>query len=95
MSYTDEGFDKYFMRKRAKRATPMITRQAANTLIDSLSGDKIVGGIIESTNGQLTIDLENGKMVYNDGIVDLLSLGGSDNNLIIRDTNDSTLVTTG
>lgn len=94
MSYIDEGFDKFFKRKQEKGTPSTITHQATDVLIDGMSGDKIIGGIIESNNGKLSIDLENGKIIYNDGVVDLVSVGGDDNNLVIKDKDNTTIIST-
>lgn len=52
------------------------TQQTMQAVLPSISGDNIQNGIIQSANGNLTIDLNNGTLNYNDGAVNLFNLGG-------------------
>src|SRR5438128_1752920 len=96
MNYLDLGFDQSFERHPQKRITseelPDVTPFTADSIIQQIPGSKIAGGVIESQDGKLKIDLEKGQFLYNDGVVDLLSLGGASRSLTVKDSNGTTLI---
>lgn len=42
--------------------------------LPQIPGNNVVGGILQSTNGNLTIDLNQGILNYNDGVQNLLTM---------------------
>lgn len=53
------------------------TSQTTQSMLQPISGDQIQGGVIQSNNGNLQLDLNNNILTYNDGITNLLNVGGS------------------
>ena len=95
MSWQDAGFDDSFERKKKmvrQDEIPQISPFTADSVFTEIPGSKISRGIIKSQNGKLEIDLDNGTLTYNDGVVDLLKVGGDDNNLTLKSSSDTTLI---
>ena len=55
------------------------TSQTLNTVMQPVSANNIQGGILQSNNGNLQIDLNNGTLNYSNGATDLFNLGGQSN----------------
>lgn len=96
MNYQDIGFDHFFRRgnsnKIKSQELPELSASAVESLIDQISGTKLSGGIISSKDGKLTIDLENSLIKYNDGVIDLLKVGGANKELTLKNNSDTILV---
>src|SRR5438128_1037696 len=71
-----------------------VTQQDASTMFQGIPADKISGGTLQSQDGSLLIDLDQGTINYNDGAVDLFSLGGQNKNLTIYNSNNTNLLST-
>lgn len=54
--------------------------QNLNQASQPISADQIQGGTLTSSNGNLSIDLTSGQLNYSDGAVNLLNVGGTNNN---------------
>lgn len=54
-----------------------LASQNLSPATQQVSGDAVQGGTIKSSNGNLQIDLSNGTLNYNDGVTNLLSIGGN------------------
>ena len=53
--------------------------QNLNQSSQQISADQIQGGTLTSNNGNLSIDLSQGQINYNDGAQQLLDIGGTNN----------------
>jgi len=53
------------------------TNQTMQALLPAISANNVQGGVIQSNNGNLQIDLNNGTLNYNDGVQNLLNVGGT------------------
>lgn len=51
--------------------------QTIQSLLQPVSADNVQGGVLQSNNGNLTIDLNNGTLNYSDGAANLFNLGGT------------------
>lgn len=97
MDYTDLGYNKSFQRlpstqQITSNQIPTLSPYTVNSIIQALSASKIKGGILQSTDGKLLINLDSGTIQYNDGVVSLLTLGGSNGELTLKDNNNNILV---
>ena len=94
MSYLDSGFDP-FLEKVADPGTAEISNQDYDALIDSLTGNKIVGGAISSVNQKMVFNLSDGTFIVNDGLSERIRLGFMENGEIglrIRDKDGNELL---
>lgn len=71
--------------------------QNNNPATQTTSGSAIQGGVLQSDNGNLQIDLTNGTINYSDGITNLLNLGGANaqgtpNSLTVQNSAGSTIL---
>lgn len=71
--------------------------QNLNQASQQVSADQISGGVLQSDNGNLNIDLNSGTLQYTDGIQTLLNVGGANlqgtqNSLTINDANGQQLL---
>ena len=93
MNYEEAGFNQFFRREEPTKKIevadlPEISTEDFGSLFQEVSGSKIRGGVLRSRDGRLTIDLENGKMTYNNGVVDLFTLGGTDREMTLKNTDN-------
>ncbi len=105
-TYLDRGFNQFFQRipvnqgpynwndYAANNSLPQVTTQDASTMFQGIPADKITGGVLQSRNGNLKLNLDDGTLVYNDGVVDLLAIGGEDNNLTIKNSSNINILST-
>ncbi len=97
MDYTQLGFNNSFQRAEqiqqiSSGQIPTMSPYTVNSIIQGLSASKIKGGILQSNDGKLLIDLNLGTIKYNDGVTDLLTVGGANNELTLKDNNNNILV---
>lgn len=102
MDYLEAGFTKNFTRQPYKRdtsiepemgkSTPEYTTYDVDSLFQEIPGDKISGGVLTSLDGTLEINLNEGSIKYNDGVVDLLSVGGTDKTLTAKNSSNNTIL---
>lgn len=71
---------------------PQITQQDAATMFQGIPATNISGGLLQSQDGALQINLDQGGITYNDGAVDLFSLGGDNKNLTINNSNNTSIL---
>lgn len=71
---------------------PQVTQQDAATMFQGIPGSNISGGLIQSQDGALQINLDQGGITYNDGAVNLFSLGGQDKNLTINNSSNTSIL---
>lgn len=71
---------------------PQVTQQDAATMFQGIPGNTISGGLIQSQDGALSINLDQGGITYNDGAVDLLSIGGANKNVNINNSSNSSIL---
>lgn len=71
-----------------------VTTQDAATMFQGIPANNISGGVMQSQNGALTIDLNQGSINYNDGAVNLFNLGGPDNNLTVNNSSNNNILST-
>lgn len=88
--YDYRGF--YDWEDYAVSGIPQVDAQDAATMFQSISANTITEGVLQSANGRLQIDLNQGSLSYNDGAVDLLRLGGQDNNLTINNSSNTSIL---
>lgn len=93
MSYLDSGFDPY-LEKIADPGTSEVSNQDYDALIDSLSANKLVGGSITSVNQKAVFSLDDGTLIFSDGLAERVRLGFMENGEIglrIRDKDSNEL----
>lgn len=94
MSYIDTGYDEFFERSIA---SPVEELQSidADVVLEGISGQSILSdGSIESNNGKLAINLNKNSFSINDGVVERIRLGQTDDGeygLIIKDREGNVL----
>jgi hypothetical protein len=70
----DLGFDAYGNRPMGQGSS-LTSATKLDDLIENLSGSKLNVGVISSTDGRVTFDLENRRIIINDGTNDRILLG--------------------
>jgi len=94
-TYLDTGFDNNFQRGRKDiPEIKQITVQDASTMFQGIPANTIKGGVLQSNDGKLSINLDAGQILYNDGVVDLFNLGGDNSNLTIKNNSNLNLLST-
>lgn len=88
--YDYRGF--YDWEDYAANGIQQVDQQDAATMFQGISGNSITEGVLQSPNGRLQIDLNQGSINYNDGAVNLFSLGGQDNNLTINNSSNTSIL---
>lgn len=96
MAYQNIGFDENLIRVEASGNT----QQALDPLefdnfTDSISGDKVQGGLMSSPDGRAQFDLNKGTFLINNGVEDLVTFGtlpDSSIGLLIKDQNGNILL---
>lgn len=86
MSYLDSDFN-IFLDKPLSNQSDM-TALDFDAQIDSISADKINSGTMQSPGGRTSLDLDEGSFVSNDGLINRVELGKTQDGgygLIIRD----------
>ncbi len=71
--------------------------QNLNGASQPISADQISGGMLTSNNENLTIDMNSGQINFNDGVQNLLNIGGTnsqgtDNSLTINNAQGQTIL---
>jgi len=56
------------------------TSQSIQSMMQPISASQIQGGTLQSNNGNLQMNLDQGTLTYNDGITQLLNVGGASPN---------------
>jgi hypothetical protein len=92
MSYTMIGFDENFTRIDSDSQQEQDQEYQAELLSYGIPANNIVGGVMQSQNGNLQIDLNQGAITYNDGTTNLLQVGGQNNSVQIQNANASTIL---
>ena len=75
-SYLDRGYSIYFEREfidrlqAPNRKLPYLSSFDMDSYVEEVSATKLSGGIIQSKDGKLKINLEEGTIRYNDGITE-------------------------
>jgi len=70
----DLGFDAYGNRPMGQGSS-LTSATKLDNLIENLSGSKLNVGVISSTDGRVTFDLENRRIIINDGTTDRVLIG--------------------
>lgn len=68
--YIKRGYSKTFEKDANERKIPFLSQFDVKSYIEGIPADLINGGIIQSVDGKLKIDLDNGTITYNDGITE-------------------------
>ena len=97
MSYTDIGFDQFFQREIIP-STPddrLISSFDFSSQVQNTSGDQIKGGLIQSQNQKVSLNLDKENFVISDGVNDRVTLGRLPDDsygLLIRDEDGNILM---
>ncbi len=91
MNYLDLGYNELFTREQpvnqiTVEQLPQVPSVMIDKLLQEISLSMISGGRVQSNNGKLVIDLEKGEIVYNNGVKDLVFIGGEDDKVVINET---------
>lgn len=92
-TYLDQKYNEYFRRPLFDRS-PILSSQEIDYTFPDISSSRLSGGIFETKNGVLKIDLENNLINLSDGITELLSIDADKKRVVIKDKNGTTLVDT-
>lgn len=100
MAYDDLGYDPWLQRANPPGVQasgfPQMNPQMTDYLMQSISGSKVNGGVMVSSNGQFVLDLNNGYLKVNNGSgIDLITLGTLSDGSIgleIKDNNGNTIL---
>jgi len=74
MSFLDSNFDPY-LEKIVDTGSSEQSNQDFDALVDSFSGNKVVGGVLTSANGRSAYNLDDGTFIVNDGLAERARLG--------------------
>jgi len=87
------GFDDNFIRQDPEVEQMKDQEYQQELLQFGVPANNVVGGVMQSINGNLRIDLNQGQILYNDGVVDLLNVGGQNNAITISNDQSSSILT--
>lgn len=66
--YLNRGYSATFEKESNERKIPFLSQFDVESYIEGITANLIKGGVIQSNDGKLKIDLDNGTITYNDGI---------------------------
>src|SRR5947207_10973852 len=105
VSYIDIGYDRFFKKQIAAPGSTQgddaslanLYSQGGstpdNSLLQQIPANNVVGGVMQSNGGNMSIDLNNGIFNYTDGVQTLLSIDPV-NGLQINNNQGQSLVST-
>lgn len=94
-TYLDSDFDSTLQREVIISGQTQFSELDSDMLIESLDASKIRNGTMSSENGRTKVDLDNGTIIFGDGLVDRVRLGKMDDGsygLIIKDIDGNVLL---
>ena len=69
-NYKDRGYSATFEKEFNERKIPFMSQFDVESYIEGITANLIKGGKIQSNDGKLTINLEDGTIKYFDGITE-------------------------
>jgi hypothetical protein len=67
-SYKGRGYTEHFEKPFGEKKIPRLTSFDVDSYIQEISGNRLLGGIIYSKDKKLQINLDEGTVIYDDGI---------------------------
>jgi hypothetical protein len=74
MDYTEIGYDEFLSRVPQSQGNS-ISSLAFDNFTSDLSGSKVQGGVMQSNDGKVKIDLDSNSIIVSDGIAERVRLG--------------------
>lgn len=68
--YLNRGYSVTFEKDANERKIPYLSKYDVQSYIEGIPAGMIQGGVLESIDGKLKIDLTTGHITYNDGLTE-------------------------